>query len=339
MMKIGKLKIIASILLSFYAANALVISSIATSNTIYSLHKVWANENIKITFDGTVNSIAVGDAIAYEVEFNIPIFDTVKSIGFADSFSANSMGQTPNEHITEATSESGETLSFSYGDVEYASSRFAETYAPLFSMAVDRSDLGCSIPNLDGFTFSSAYQEFIDVSKAIGISYMSPTLVCWLTQNDLQGIDYDLHPSSSASQAQPFYGIFAPVAFMNIPVIHTSYTTINNTIIIGTQGQAIISSDGIEFFYSGRGMAAAMKPINEQDSCMSFDRSMQFLISSFDDLLLSEPIELFFDNAQVYYVPIPLDTVKKRFTYIPYWFFHHESGVFAFNAITGERLI
>ena len=310
----------------------------------YYYSNIWQTEAIKISFDGIINANGVGTAQKYEVTFSLPETGEFYIPVLSDSIRIQQFSSGQDENLLEYISESGEILSFSYGDFEYASKKTRDIYEPLFSNAVDRNiiqgtSLNAEVPVIDGLLYSDALTQLESVAQALKIDFLQPSMVYWFTKDDIDKICISISNNTRIRYGEPFYVIFLPVSFMDLPVIEQPLVTISNQIINGVQGQAIVSKDGIEFFYSGRNISPMIVPSSEDEICMSFELTMQQLIHSFDNIILSEPTELLFYSAEVCYIPIPLDQKYQKFIYSPYWFLHHVDGMVVINALNGERLL
>ena len=318
--------------------------SSAEKSSIYHLNRVWELDSIRLVFNGTVDESCVPFAKVYDIEFPMTDSDYTNALSFNNDFKSDSIVN-KGDHQIDYISNSGAHLSFSYGDLEYSSDKMKDTYAHLFDIGINHNMIEGnalsedSIPDLDAIVYREVKEKIHQISAVIGIEYLHPTMVCWLSKDDLVTLDPVLYSSLDITAANPFFGVFFPMKFMNIPVINTSYLSINNTLITGTQGQIIMSSDGVEFFYSGRGIDPHIVGVNRNAICLSFDSIIQFFISSFDSILLDERTEIKFNSAQICYVPIPKGNIRKQYTYMPYWFLYYDEGAIALNAFTGERLI
>ena len=340
-MKKRSIGIILALLLLFVRAGA---AKSAVPEDSEKSNRTWEAGDFTIVFDGIVDESMAGKAQAYEVEFPLPDASLLDLSIFSENFPFAQAKIATEENLLTYTLESGENLSVSYGDIEYASENMRDIYAPLFGAArnmhrIEESVFVDDIPSLDGIAFHEALRRVEAIAEVLKIDYLEPGMVCWLNQNDLDALKADPTFSAEMTMGKPFYGIFFPVAFQGLPLLQGAFDAVGHSTLVGTQGQFIISKDGIEFFYSGRAVLPQIKLIDEAGFCMTFEQAVKLLSKLCADILLSEPAELVITQAQVCYVPLAQDRKGQRYTYIPCWSFHYEEGVFAFNALSGERLI
>lgn len=340
-MKKGRIYI-AVVLILFFAEAAG--ESPALPEGVREFYKTWEAGDYTIVFDGRFDESAVGKAQAYEVEFPFLDADFLDLTAFSEHFPFAQAEISTEENLLTYTLQSGENVSFSYGDMEYAGGKMMNVYAPLFGAArnmhvMEGSISAGDIPSLDGISFCDALKQAEAIAGALEIDYLEPNMVCWLNQNDLDALSSDPSFPAGMSIGKPFYGIFFPIAFQGVPLLQGAFDAVGHSTLVGTQGQLIVSSEGIEFYYSGRTILPQIKLLNEQGYCMSFEQATQLLIKSCEDVLLTEPTELVITQAQVCYVPLSQDRNGQRYRYIPCWFFHYGEVIFAFNALSGERLI
>lgn len=321
--------------LLIYTIAAHGVADHSVDNPIRSMQLTREAGDFTVQVDGFIDSSGVGTAQAFEAMF--PLIDLSEAeLILQRSFDGFIEVSSNDKNIIGYLNDTGDQFSCSYGDVEYLSSRYLSAYDPLYPMAKGKGPLSKE----ERATNALLPEAFSLIQSGISNSEnICSDLFTVFSLNREEIKPYNSNEGNHIKPANAFCCILAPVFFHGLPVVEESLVTLSGSTIPGTQQQVILSEDGLEFYYSGRSFLPLIEPLNSEERCMSFESALDSVMESFGDIILSEPEILKISGARVLYVAYPQDTVLQRYMYIPYWFFYHDSGVIALNALTGERLL